>query len=156
MKNGINKEKLGAIIIFVFVILLYISKIKTPYKIVKGMHARDIYYELISSKKTDEGIFLYTSGVAYEEKYNKYYVDLVKKTFTGYKWAGGGGHINRDISNNEDFIISMQLLYDDQYFTPTVFGIILDENIKEIRIFIRDELSNVATIYNGRDENENF
>ena len=156
MRNDINKNKLGEIIIFVIVSLLIISRIKTPYELVKGMRDRDMDYELISSNKTDEGIFLYTSGVVNEEKYNKYNIDLVKKTLTGYKWAGGGGHINRDISNSEDFIISMQLLYAEQYFTPTIFGIIIDENIKDIRIYIRDELSNVATIYNGRDENEKF
>jgi len=158
MRNYINK-KLGVIIIFVIVIaiLINISTRKTPYELVEGMRDGVVDYELITSNKTDEGIFLYTSGVINKMEDNIYYVDMMKKTLTGYKWIGGGGHINRDHpKESEDFIISMQLLNEEQHITPTALGIISDEKVIGIRIDILDELSNKVTIYNGRDEKEKF
>ena len=156
MKSSINK-KLGIIIIFVIfiAIIINISTRKTPYELVEGMRDGVVDYELISSNETDEGIFLYTSGVINKVEDNIYYVDMMKKTLTGYKWIGGGGHINRNHpKEGEDFIISIQLLNEEQHITPTALGIISDEKVKEIRIEILDEVSNKATIYNGRDENE--
>lgn len=158
MRININK-KLTAIIIsvIVIVILINISTRKTPYEIVEERRDGVVDYELILSNETDDGIFLYTSGIVNKNRDNIYYVDMVKKTLTGYKWVGGGGHINRDHpKESEDFIISMQLLNEEQHITPTALGIISDEKVMGIRIDILDELSNKATIYNGRDENEKF
>ncbi|NMA49083.1 MAG: hypothetical protein GX947_04855 [Tissierellia bacterium] len=161
MRNYINR-KLGVIIIFVIVIaiLINISTRKSPYELVEEMRDGTVDYELISSNKTDDGIFLYTSGIVNKHRDNIYYVDMVKKTLTGYKWVGGGGHINRDLpkesEESEDFIISMQLLNEEQHITPTALGIISDEKVIGISIDILDELSNKVTIYNGRDEKEKF
>ncbi len=157
MKININKKL--ALIIFIIVIAVLINVItrKTPYEVVEGMRDGVEGYELISTNVTDEGEILYTSGVINEAEDNIYYVDMVKNTLTGYKWTGGGGHINRDIvEGNKDFIISMQLLNEEQDITPTALGIISDERVIGIRIDVLDELSNKATIYNGRDGNEKF
>lgn len=158
MKNNINK-KIAAIIIFaiVIIILINMSTRKTPYEVVEERREGVVDYELISSNKTDEGLFLYTSGIVNKERDNIYYVDMVKKKLTGYKWVGGGGHINRDISkSSESFTISMQLLNEEQRITPTALGVISDEKVIGVRIDILDKLSNKATIYNGREQNEKF
>lgn len=157
MKNNINK-KLAGIIIFVIVIgiLINIFTRKTPYEVVEERRDGVLNYELISSNKTDEGILLYTSGVVNEAEDSIYYVDMVKKTLLGYKWLGGGGHINRDIvESNKDFIISIQLLNEEQNITPTALGIILDEKVVDVRIDIPGKLTK-ATIYDGREKNEKF
>ena len=157
MTSNINRKLALIIFIIVMAVLINVITRKTPYEVVEEMRDGVEDYMLISTNKTDEGEILYTSGVINKDKDNIYYVDMVKKTLTGYKWTGGGGHINRDIvESNKDFIISMQLLNEEQDITPTALGIISDERVIGIRINVKDELSNKATIYNGRDANEKF
>ncbi len=156
MKTSSNKKLVIITILVVIVILSIFFPKKTAYEIVEEKRDIVIDYELISTNEMDDSMLLYSSGIINDSKDNIYYVDMVKKTLTGYKWLGGGGHINRDIiESNKDFIISIQLLNEEQNITPTALGIITDDKVIDVIIDIPGKLTN-ATIYDGRDKNEKF
>lgn len=81
---------------------------------------------------------------------------MVKKSFLGYKWVGGGWHINRDIVRSKEFLISAQLLNENQNVKPTLFGVFSDEKISEITVTTKGIKLHKANIYNVRVEDEKF
>ena len=82
---------------------------------------------------------------------NAYFTDLVDKSFIGYKWIGGSGHINRDlITQNRDFIFSAQL-FKEHNIKPTIFGIIIDSNIRKINITTEYGIFE-SIIYDGKGD----
>lgn len=72
-----------------------------------------------------------------------------------YKWIGGGGHINHDNvkSSDENYILSAQLLNENQNITPTIFGLLSGEGIDKVSIKTKDGVSE-SDMYNGEEINE--
>ncbi|WP_335872398.1 hypothetical protein [Bacillus sp. 2205SS5-2] len=90
--------------------------------------------EVIDTIKTDNGIMIYSVGNVNDGKNNMYFVDMVSNSLTGYKWLGGGGHTSQDVPATNDFILSFQLLSEDQNINPTLLGVIKDLNIANIKV----------------------
>lgn len=113
-------------------------------------------YELIGSEKAEMGTIIYSVGQVNNGKDNMYFIDMVKKSLLGYKWVGGGGHINRDLGKSEDFIFSTQLLNEKQNIIPTIFGVFTDQNIIKITVRTNDNILHEAIISKGKGTNEKF
>lgn len=157
MKN--HNKIIAPLVVTVIAIAILISFLtrKTPFEAIKEIREGVLNYDLISTTKTDEGILLYSHGEVNSNTDDMYFVDMVKNSFFGYKWVGGGGHINRNIGEvDEDFIISIQMLNEEQNIKPTLFGIILHEDVVDVRVDIFDGILNKVTIYDGLNENEKF
>lgn len=113
-------------------------------------------YELIATNETKNGLLVYSVSKVNDGVDNIYFVDMVENSFTGYNWLGGGGHVNRDIGiKGRDFLFSAQLLNEEQDITPSLFGIVLSENIERVTVFTRTGEVD-ATIYDGKEPGEKF
>lgn len=156
MKN--SKKIMGSIIVVIMIIILVsISSRNSPFEAVKEMRDGVLDYGLISKQESNDHVLLYTFGKVNNAKDNMYFVDMAKNTFFGYEWIGGGGHINRDIGDKgKEFMISIQLLNENQKITPSMFGVVLDQNVKDIIITIPDEPLHKATQYDGINQKEKF
>ncbi|WP_078544884.1 hypothetical protein [Litchfieldia alkalitelluris] len=62
--------------------------------------------KVIDQLETAEGIMIYSVGESNNGENYMYSVDLVKNSLTGYKWLGGGGHVNTDVPLNKQFTLS--------------------------------------------------
>ena len=155
-KDGFNKI-IALILAFIVIIVLFITFdfiTNKPFDTVCKI--RDFSKELITTVKTDNGIMVYSVGKVNGSRDNAYFVDMVEKSIIGYKWLGGGGHINRDlIKQRKDFVFSAQLLNEENIINPTICGIIRGTNIKSFKITTRDGEFTPA-IFDGKDENEKF
>lgn len=111
-------------------------------------------YTVIATKDDKNGVLVYSVGKVNNNNDNMYFVDMVKKSFVDYQWLGGGGHINHDnLRKDESYILSVQLLNENQKITPTLFGVILDEKISTVTIKT-SEGSSDSVIYNCKDVSE--
>ena len=95
--------------------------------------------QIIDTVKTANGIMIYSFGETNSGKNYMYSVDMVKKTFNSYKWSGGGGHVDEDLSGTNDFTLSLQLLNEEQNVNPTLFGIIKDKNVIGLEVSTNNE-----------------
>ncbi|WP_435789845.1 hypothetical protein [Clostridium sp.] len=112
-------------------------------------------HEPLKIQEMDKIAMIYSVGKANNSADNMYFVDMVEKSLVGYKWLGGGGHINRDIGRDKEFVFSAQLLNEEQNINPTIIGVSIDEEIKNISVQTQGE-SNKASIYEREQEGENF
>lgn len=153
---------LGVIIFLISTIILttyffIVNKDSSPFEAVldkrRGLLEN---YKPLNIEKTENGTMVYSVGKANNGKDNMYCVDMVKKSFMGYKWVGGGGHINRYMGHGKDFILSAQLLNEDQNINPTLFGIIPDIKINKINVRVSGNRIYEGVIYNIKEENEKF
>lgn len=132
---------LGYIIIGVVLLMLasyiyLINRVSYPFDPLRDMRSSFVAnYELLDLEKTDIGTMAYSVGKVNDNRDYIYYTDLVKRSLFGYKWVGGGGHINRDTGNeSKEFIFSAQLLNEEQKVKPTIFGVFSDTSIKSITV----------------------
>lgn len=106
--------------------------------------------KIIDTIKTDNGIMIYSYGETNDAKKNViYFVDEVERSFNSYRWLGGGGHVADFEPNN--FMLSLQLLNEEQNITPTFFGIIKDPNVNKIEVSTDKEII-TAEKYEVNDE----
>lgn len=155
MKNIIFKKNyivLFLITIFAFIYFAF-NKNSTPFEPIQKRYTMVEDHQLISIKETKDGVMVYSIGKVNSNIDNIYFVDMVKKSIISYKWLGGGGHINRGYRENENFIFSAQLLNEEQNINPTLFGILLDENINKIDVRISKGFFD-SIIYDGENRNE--
>lgn len=147
---------LGAIIGVVFLSLisynLLLNKVSYPFDPLRDMRSTFVSnYELLDSEKTDIGTMIYSAGKVNDNKDYVYYTGLVKRSLLGYKWVGGGGHINRDIENeSQDFLFSAQLLSEEQKVKPTILGVFSDTSIRNIIVTTQSGTFN-AIILEGKE-----
>jgi len=147
---------IGSIIGVVFLALIsyfyLLNKVSYPFDPLRDMRSTLVSnYELLDLEKTDMGTMVYSVGKVNDNKDNMYYTDMVKRSLLGYKWVGGGGHINRDIGNeSQDFLLSAQLLSEEQKVKPTIFGVFFDTSIKNITLTTQSGTSN-AIVLKGKD-----
>ena len=82
---------------------------------------------------------IYSYGETNDAKKNViYFIDEVKRSFNKYKWLGGGGHVADFKPTN--FILSLQLLNEEQNITPTFFGIIKDPDVNKVEVSTNEEM----------------
>lgn len=159
-----NLKKLYILIIsiliigIVFVFFIYVTnKNNHPFDPVLKMRSDSVKnYEVIDIKETDNGTIIYSVGKVNKDADNMYFVDMVEKSLIGYKWIGGGGHVNKDLGMNNNFIFSAQLLNEDQNITPTLIGIISDMKVSKITITTSSNKIYEGTIYDRNEEMEKF
>lgn len=106
--------------------------------------------EVINTIKKDNGTIIYSVGKVNNGDHYMYSVDMVDKSLAKYKWVGGGGHMNQDM-HNHDFALSAQLLNEEQIAHPTLFGVLKDRNIKEIKANARNSETLLADFYEIQD-----
>ncbi|MCT2535987.1 hypothetical protein NC661_08695 [Aquibacillus koreensis] len=106
--------------------------------------------EVIDKVKTADGIMIYSVGDANNGNNYMYSVDMIKKSFTGYKWLGGGGHVNQEVPMNNEFDLSLQLLNEEQNINPTIFGVLKDLSVNNIKVSTDNE-SVDANLYEVKD-----
>lgn len=153
---------LGVTIFFISIIVLMtylfvFTKDSNPFEAVQDRRGESIEnHKHFEVEKTENGTMIYSVGKVNHGKDNMYFVDMVKKSFIGYKWVGGGGHINRNIGLDETFTISAQLLNEDQNIRPTLFGIISDMKVNKINVLIVGDKVYEGIIYDIKEENEKF
>lgn len=77
-----------------------------------------------------------------------YFVDIFKKTFTGYKWIAGRWHIinNDTFYNDNGFTFSAQSLTGYNSKDLIIFGIFSDLNIKDISLKIQGDYTQYDAI----------
>jgi hypothetical protein len=107
---------------------------------------------LLNIEEVDKAYMIYSVGKANNENDNIFFADMTKRTLFGYKWIGGGGHIDRQIGNEEPFVFSAQLLNEDQNVRPTIIGFLLDKEIDGITVITNNERSE-AIIFNDQEDN---
>ncbi|KUO49765.1 MAG: hypothetical protein APF76_00530 [Desulfitibacter sp. BRH_c19] len=141
---------IGFILVAVISLILVFSNTADPFDPIEDMRSTLLdSHEVIDIKETEAGTMVYSVGRINNNVDNMYFVDMVKKSLIGYKWLGGGGHINRDVGRNENFIFSSQLLNERQNINPTMFGVFADEKIKDIDVLTPDGTYD-AIFYDGR------
>jgi len=142
-------------ITFIIVLISFsINKESHPFDALTQMRDNVENYKVIATKETKNGTLVYSVGKVNNDNDNMYFVDMVKDSFMGYKWLGGGGHINHDtVRQGESFVLSAQLLNENQNITPTLFGVFSDEKINKVTVKTRDGLSD-SIIYNGNEASE--
>jgi hypothetical protein len=106
--------------------------------------------KVIDSVKTENGMMIYSVGEANSGNDYMYSVDMIKNSLNGYKWLGGGGHVNQDVPMNNEFVLSLQLLNEEQNINPTLFGVIKDLKINNIKVNSDNE-SIDANFYEVKD-----
>lgn len=147
----------GAVfIIAVLVIGIFVgmNKGSNPFDPVKKMRENIEDYKAIAISETKSGALVYSAGSINDGNDHMYFVDLVQKSLFGYKWLGGGGHMNHETARpGETLAFSAQLLNESQGITPTVFGILSGEEIDKVAVHTSEEIWD-ATIYNGIDASE--
>lgn len=157
MKKGKLKKVyiLGTILVIAFMIIsISINKGSDPFDPIKNMRDDVEDYKVIAAKETKNGTFIYSAGKVNDGNDNMYFVDMAKESFWGYKWLGGGGHVNHDtVSQGESFVFSAQLLNENQNITPSIFGILSDEEISKVTVKTNEGLSD-PIIYDGIEANE--
>lgn len=146
------------IIIFV---LFYINFINIdPFNYLSDRHkiyeAKDL--RLIDIKEKNDKTVIYSVGKVNKRKDNMYFVDILRKTLSGYKWITGRGHIDKEYIEEKvssDFVLSAQSLLDSQYEDLIVFGMFRNPNIKSITLKIQG-ISSIysALIYDIDEEKE--
>ena len=154
-----RKIVITTVLLFVGIIgMIYLLNVNSsPFKVVYELR-KDIVrnHKLLTIEKMKEGELVHSVAQVNDENDNMYFIDIVQKTLIGYKWVGGGSHINRDIGfESNDFIFSAQLLNEKQIPHPTIFGICLDENIKDISVRVRGNYHK-ASIYDGNSKKERY
>lgn len=147
---------LGSIIGVVFLVFIsyfyLLNKVSYPFDPLRDLRSSFVSnYELLELEKTDIGTMVYSVGMVNDNKDYMYFTDLVKRSLLGFKWVGGGGHINRDIgSMSQDYLISAQLLNEKQKVKPTIFGVFLDNDIENITVTTQSGTSNAIAL-KGKD-----
>ncbi len=161
-KNKKEYYVLGAIIIG-FIIIAFISYIyeanknSHPFDSIRDMRSDIVEnYELIDIEKTETGTIVYSVGKVNKGADNLYFVDMVEKSLMGYKWVGGGGHINHDTGRSKNFVFSSQLLDEEQNVKPTIFGVFTDKKIRNINVRTWGNELFDAIIYDRKSEGEKF
>ncbi|GGM18969.1 hypothetical protein GCM10011351_00920 [Paraliobacillus quinghaiensis] len=145
---------IGALIIgFVLLILFYQSG--DPLEPIRELREGTVEnIEMIDTVTTENGTMVYAVGEANSGKNSMYTVDMVRNGLTGYKWVGGGGHVNQDVPMNDPFVLSLQVLSEEQDINPTMLGVVKDTAITGITVVTRNESAD-ATFYEVID-GENF
>lgn len=100
--------------------------------------------QVIDTVITDSGMMIYSFGETNSGNNYMYFVDMLKKSLNGYKWLGGGGHIDEDLSGTNNFSLSLQLLNEEQNVNPILFGIINEPNVSRIEVSTDNELIEAA------------
>ncbi len=148
---------LGTIFIFAGIIIgifIGVNRGRDPFGPVKEMRDYIEDYKAIVINETRNGALVYSAGKTNDGSDTMYFVDRVEKTLFGYKWLGDGGHVNHETAKQaEELAFSAQLLNENQNMTPTVFGILSDEEISNVTVSTSEEPLD-ATIFNGRDAGE--
>lgn len=147
------------VLIIILIILFFIIDAITnkPFDAVCKQRDTIDNKELIATEKNEDGTtMVYSVSEENDGNDKAYFVDMVGKLLIGYKWLGGGGHVNRDtIKERKDFVFSVQLLNEKNNIKPTICGIVRGSNIKRFKITTGDgEVK--PTILDGKDENEKF
>lgn len=162
-KKSLKKYySLGTIIIGVIIIAsisnLYLAnRNQHPFDTIREMRsniAED--HELIKIEKTEKGTMVYSVGKVNNGADNMYFADMVQKSLMGYNWVGGGSHINRYIDQGKGFVFSAQLLNEEQNVRPTIFGVFLNEKIRNITVRVPGNESYRAVIFDEINEGEQF
>lgn len=137
-KNLRRYYSLGIVIVVIIAVSSYlymINKNSHPFDPVYEMRRSYVQdYELIETEETNTGTMVYSVGKVNEGSDNMYFTDMVKKTLLGYKWVGGGGHVDSDLRESHDFTFSAQLLNETQNIRTTIFGVFSDDKIKNITV----------------------
>ncbi len=160
--NNSKKYYVFGSIIALIIIAFYmyaINKVSKPFDPIRDMRRNMVdNYEIIEIEKTNAGTMVYSVGKANKGADNMYFVDMVKRTLKGYKWIGGGGHVNHDICKSRDnnFIFSAQLLNEEQNINPTIIGVFANKDIKSIDVRTQSNKICSANIYDGKNEEERF
>ena len=161
-KNLKRYYMLGTVIIGLMIIagISYIylfNKVSHPFDAVRKTRTDIVEtHELIDMEKTEKGVMLYWVGKANHGADNMYFVDMVEKSFIGYQWAGGGGHINHDFDRRTPFVFSVQLLNEEQNVSPTLFGVFSDKRIEKLAVRTQGNKSYNAIIYDLKSGEEQF
>ena len=158
MKNKKNKKSFIIVSIFliVFSYVYYLYASSTPVKAIESF--RSGFYKnvtVIAYEEFENGILVYSEGNTGMKNDNFYCVDFVKRSPIIYKWVGGGGHNHKDIGKgigSESYILSAQVLNENQNIKPTIFGIIKDATITGIKIYGDMEGEYDGKIFKGLDD----
>ena len=143
---------IGFILVVVISLILLLSNTADPFDPIEDMRSTLLdSHEVVDIIETEAGTMVYSVGKINNKVDNMYFVDMVKKSLTGYSWLGGGGHINRDVGRSENFIFSSQLLNERQNINPTMFGVFADEKIKDIAVLTPDGMYD-AIFYDGNSD----
>jgi hypothetical protein len=130
-----KKYFLGAIFFSIILIAIFFRSDGQPLNPIREKWGGIVdNIEVIDTVKKENGTMVYSVGEANNGNNYMYSVDMVKNTLTGYKWLGGGGHVNQDIPMNNDFILSVQLLNEKQNLYPTLLGVLKNSNISKITV----------------------
>ncbi|WP_456278471.1 hypothetical protein [Bacillus sp. AK128] len=130
-----KKLLLLAIIVIPIILLVMFFRSSDPIQTISDV--RDgiaINIEEIDQVETEDGVIVYSVGESNSGDNYMYSVDQLRKSITGYKWLGGGGHVNQDVPLNKEFALSLQLFNEKQNIVPTIFGVRKDQDIKKINV----------------------
>ncbi len=154
-KHYILGYSIGIVFLMLISYFYLLNKVSYPFDPIRDMRSSFVSnYELLDLEKTDIGTMVYSVGKVNDNKDYMYYTDLVKRSLLGYKWVGGGGHINRDIGNrSQNFFLSAQLLSEEQKVKPIIFGVFSDTSIKNISVTTQSGTS-TAIVLKGKDSDQ--
>ncbi|RSK27164.1 hypothetical protein EJF36_09885 [Bacillus sp. HMF5848] len=139
----------GATLLLIGLIVLLFLRNPQPIELISSMRPVE-NLEIIDTIKDKNGTIVYSFGEANSGKDYMYGVDMFESTLRGYRWLGGGGHVNNDmVKKNKDYLLSIQALTEEQNIKPIVLGIIQDSKIVDVTIISNKE-SGKATIYEGK------
>ncbi len=145
---------MAAVTVIISIIILSTNKESHPFEPIIQLRDYVTDYQTISTEKNEDGIMVYSIGKVNDGNDDMYFVDMVKKSLIGYKWTGGGGHIDRSTLNEgKKFLLSVQLLNENQNITPTLFGVIADERIDKVLVRTRKGVKN-SIVYDVKEQSE--
>lgn len=150
-------KKIVAITAFVigFILLIIFYQSGDPLEPIRELREGTVEnVEMIDTISTENGTVVYAAGETNNGNNSMYTVDMVRNGLTGYKWIGGGGHVNQDVPMNDPFVLSIQVLNEEQDINPTMFGVLKDTTITGITVMTHNESAD-ATFYEVID-GENF
>lgn len=125
----------GVIVVVAIALVMIFFKPDEPIEVIE--EARNGIVEnlkVIDTIQTNNGMMVYSYGETSDLKNDMYFVDEVKKSMTGYSWLGGGGHVDESMQEDNDFIVSLQLLNEMQNIIPSFLGIIKDRAIQKVEV----------------------
>ena len=152
---------MGALFIIALIVigvLIGLNNRSDPFDPIIDMRENIEDYKVITTNETESGTLVYSAGEANDGNDNMYFADLVKKTLFGYRWLGGGGHVSHEEAKpGEKLAFSAQFLdknqNENQNMTPTVFGVLADEQISGVTVQTSGG-SFTAALYDGREASE--
>ena len=146
-----------AIFILIFSVVCIIGTKNKAFEVVIEQRKNIIdNIELIRIEKNNNFQIVHSVAQVNEANDTAYCIDIVKKTFLGYKWIYGGCHIDRFIPfNSRDFNLSAQLLNHKEYSKIVIFGICMNKNIESINVKVHGDYKK-AKIYDGLSNDERY